>query len=267
MAFKLYEDTWETSTTTGTGSYTLAGAVTGWRPFSAQYANSDTCYYSAYDGSNFEEGVGTFVSATPALARTTIYRSSNGGAAVNWAAGTRNIVVAPLGIVIESLLTPGNTGYAKRTADNTWAYDLAGQISNVTATNDSAGAGKLGEFIESSVSAVAIANSTTTRTTTISLTAGDWDVWASLNLAPAGSTAVNNVASVIGLTDAVLSAVSAGASFNPQPISFTGGGPSWPVGKARVSVAGPTSIYLNSFVGYSVSTLTHGGYLAARRVR
>jgi hypothetical protein len=122
MAFHLYEDTWETSTTTGTGAYTLAGAVGGWRAFSAQYANNDTCWYSAYDGTNFEHGIGTYNSGANTLSRTTVYRSTNSGAAVNWAAGTRNIVVAPLGVVLDSLLATGSTGYPKRTADNSWTY-------------------------------------------------------------------------------------------------------------------------------------------------
>jgi hypothetical protein len=122
MAFHLYEDTWETSSTTGTGAYALGGAVNGWRAFSAQYANSDTCWYSAYDGTNFEVGLGTYNAGGNTLSRTTVYRSTNGGAAVSWAAGTRNVVAAPLGVVVESIFAPGSTGYPKRTADNTWTY-------------------------------------------------------------------------------------------------------------------------------------------------
>lgn len=122
MAFHLYEDTWETSTTTGTGAYTLAGAVTGWRTFSSQYSTGDTCYYSAYDGTNFEHGIGTYTTSGNTLARTTIYRSTNSNAAVSWSAGTRQIVVAPLGITLESHFVPGSAGVPQRTADNIWSY-------------------------------------------------------------------------------------------------------------------------------------------------
>jgi hypothetical protein len=80
----------ETSTTTGTGSYTLAGAATGFRAFSAVCADGDTAFYAATEGSGWEVGLGTF-STGGTLARTTILSSSNAGAAVNWPAGTRDV--------------------------------------------------------------------------------------------------------------------------------------------------------------------------------
>lgn len=81
----------ETSTTTGTGSYALEGAVAGFRSFSAAVGNGNTCYYAATDGTDWEVGVGTF-SAPSTLARTTVLASSNGGSAVNWGAVVKTIV-------------------------------------------------------------------------------------------------------------------------------------------------------------------------------
>lgn len=89
----------ETSTTTGTGTYTLAGAVTGFRAFSAVCANNDTCevYVEEVDGNGNPSGgweCGIYTWGTGGtLARTTIYGSSNAGAAVNWAAGTRRLAI------------------------------------------------------------------------------------------------------------------------------------------------------------------------------
>lgn len=80
----------ETSTTTGTGSYTLAGAAAGFRAFSAVCANGDTAYYTATDGTGWEVGLGTWATGGT-LARTRIIASSNAGAAVSWAAGTRDV--------------------------------------------------------------------------------------------------------------------------------------------------------------------------------
>lgn len=92
MAFALDDRVKETSTTTGTGTYSLDGAVTGFQTFVAGIGNGNTCYYCATDGTNWEVGIGTVTDATPdTLARTTILSSSNADAAVNWAAGTRQI--------------------------------------------------------------------------------------------------------------------------------------------------------------------------------
>jgi hypothetical protein len=87
----------ETSTTTGTGTYSLAGAVTGFRTFVAGVGSGNTCYYVATDGTNWEVGLGTVTDASPdTLARTRIIKSSNADAAVNWAAGTRDLFVSPI---------------------------------------------------------------------------------------------------------------------------------------------------------------------------
>ena len=82
----------ETSTTTGTGTYALGGAVTDFRAFSAVCVNGDTLPYIARMGSEWEEGFGTWATGNN-LARTHITGSSNAGAAVNWGAGTKTITL------------------------------------------------------------------------------------------------------------------------------------------------------------------------------
>lgn len=82
----------ETTTTTGTGTYSLAGAAAGYRAFSSAFTTADTVDYCCEDGTDWEVGTGTLTTGTPwTLARTTIHASSNTGAAVSWGAGTRNI--------------------------------------------------------------------------------------------------------------------------------------------------------------------------------
>ena len=90
MALVLADRVKETTTTTGTGTYTLAGAVTGFESF-ATIGNTNTTYYCCTDGTDFEVGVGTYTSSGTTLARTTILQSSNSDSAVNWSAGTRSI--------------------------------------------------------------------------------------------------------------------------------------------------------------------------------
>ncbi len=83
----------ETSTTTGTGTYTLAGAVTGYQSFSV-IGNANKTYYAATDGTDWEVGIGTYTSSGTTLSRDSILESSNAGSAVNWGAGTKNIFVS-----------------------------------------------------------------------------------------------------------------------------------------------------------------------------
>jgi hypothetical protein len=83
----------ESTTTTGTGNVTLGGAATGFKTFGSVMANNDTCFYCIQGGSEWEIGLGTYVSATPALARTTVIRSSNADAAVSFSAGTKDVFI------------------------------------------------------------------------------------------------------------------------------------------------------------------------------
>jgi hypothetical protein len=82
----------ETSTTTGTGTFTLAGAVSGFQSFSA-IGNANTTYYAIVGGAEWEVGLGTYTSSGTTLSRDTILESSNGGTAVNFSAGTKNVFV------------------------------------------------------------------------------------------------------------------------------------------------------------------------------
>jgi len=83
----------ETTTTEGSGNVTLAGAATGFRTFASVMANNDTCLYCIQGGAEWEVGIGTFVSATPALARTTILASSNSNNVVTLSAGTKDVFI------------------------------------------------------------------------------------------------------------------------------------------------------------------------------
>jgi hypothetical protein len=94
MALVLKDRVKETSTTTGTGTFTLAGASTGYQSFSV-IGNGNTTYYAIYlqGGSEWEVGIGTYTSSGTTLARTTVLASSNSGSAVNFSAGTKDVFV------------------------------------------------------------------------------------------------------------------------------------------------------------------------------
>lgn len=90
MALVLADRVKETSTTTGTGTYTLAGAVSGFETFGS-IGNGNTTYYACTLGADFEVGIGTYTSSGTTLARTTILQSSNSDNAVSWGAGTKTL--------------------------------------------------------------------------------------------------------------------------------------------------------------------------------
>lgn len=92
MAFVLADRVKETTTTTGTGTVTLAGAVSGYQSFTA-IGNTNTTYYTIQGGTEWEVGLGTYTSSGTTLSRTVVYSSSNAGALVNFSAGTKDVWV------------------------------------------------------------------------------------------------------------------------------------------------------------------------------
>lgn len=92
MALVVRDRVRETTNTTGTGTYTLAGAVGGFESF-ASVGNGNTTYYVCTDDTDFEVGIGTYTASGTTLARTTILESSNSDNAVDWGAGSKDIFV------------------------------------------------------------------------------------------------------------------------------------------------------------------------------
>jgi hypothetical protein len=94
MAFAIADRVQETTTTTGTGTVVLGGAVTGYQSF-AVVGNTNTTYYTIADqnGANWEVGIGTYYSGNSSLARTTILSSSNANAAVVFTSGIKSVFI------------------------------------------------------------------------------------------------------------------------------------------------------------------------------
>jgi hypothetical protein len=94
MALVIKDRVKETSTTTGTGTFTLAGAATGFQSFAA-IGDGNTTFYTIVlvGGSQWEVGIGTYTSSGTTLSRGTILSSSNSGNAVDFSAGTKDVFV------------------------------------------------------------------------------------------------------------------------------------------------------------------------------
>ena len=157
MALLLKDRVKETTTTTGTGDITLAGAVEGFQYFSSALSDADTTYYaiSHRDADEWEVGLGTYSSGV--LTRTTVLESSNSDTAVSFAAGTKDIFItlpAEKAVVLDASddLNVGNittTGYLRGPAsftidpaahgDDTGTLVIAGnlQVDGTTTTINS----------------------------------------------------------------------------------------------------------------------------------
>ena len=127
MALVLKDRVLETSTSTGTGAFTLGGAQTGFQSFSV-VGSGNTTYYTIQgknaDGTltgEWEVGTGTYT--TGSLARDTVLESSNANALVNFSAGNKDVFCD---LPAEKVLVPSGT------SSQLLANDGSGGLSNVT---------------------------------------------------------------------------------------------------------------------------------------
>ena len=99
----------ETTTTSGTGTVTLGGAVTGYVTFISSFTVGDAVYYAIDNGNGeWEIGIGTLVTSST-LSRDTVIESSNSNALVNFSAGTKRIFcTAPTQVLLPN--QTGNSG-------------------------------------------------------------------------------------------------------------------------------------------------------------
>lgn len=90
----LVDRVYETTTTSGTGTFTLAGAITGYQTFLDGVGEGNTCYYCCActkQSGCWEVGIGTVSGST--LSRDTVLASSNSDALVDFDSGTKNVFV------------------------------------------------------------------------------------------------------------------------------------------------------------------------------
>lgn len=262
MAHVLKPRVAETSTTTGTGAFTLAGALTAHQQFSAAMSTSDTTEYMivAVDGSgaptgDWEEGVGTYSGANT-LARTTVTNSSNAGSLVSFAAGEKTVLMTPLasrvgGIPRSTAIVKGNgsgalvdatsgTDYVPPSgtgASGTWGISVSGNAGTVTNGLYSTGSyadptwltsiagSKVSGNISGSAGSVAWSGVTSKPTTLAGY--GITDAAPSSHVGATGTAHGNASTSVAGFMSAAdktkLDGVAAGATANTGTVTSVGG--------------------------------------------
>jgi len=146
------------------------------------------------------------------------------------------------------------------------------QFATGTTAADNATAGRLGEVIASSVvvgSAVALTTATPANVTSISLTAGDWDVEGSVGFHPAATTSITNLQAWDSTTTAALPTFPTNTTLTTNTIAAVVPNADIvvPLGYTRINVSATTTLYLSAQAAFTVSTLGAYGYISARRVR
>jgi len=142
-----------------------------------------------------------------------------------------------------------------------------------TNTNDSGTAGNIGELISSNIavgSAVNLGSGTPANMTSISLTAGDWDVSANFYFNPNTNTSVTLIGGSISQTSATLDSTTLGALNEIRNAAFVPGASNIMnslVGPLRVSLSGTTTVYGVAVSAFTVSTMSVYGSLRGRRAR
>lgn len=172
------------------------------------------------------------------------------------------------GISVSGKTVLGNMSAATVSAATIYPSNILG-----TTTNNDAISGAYGEYVESEIavgSAVSLTNNIIKNMTSISLTAGDWDISMNMLFTGGTTTTIQYLSGSISSTTAALdkskgrfsSIYGAGAAiFNIiNPIGIN-------IPPTRFSLASPTTIYAVSEAGFGVSTCASYGILRARRIR
>jgi len=140
MALVVYDRVQETTTTSGTGSVTLLGAVSGFQSF-AVVGNSNTTYYTITDGAAWEVGIGTYSTSGPTLARTTVLSNSNGNTSpITLSGGLAQVFVTYPSEKSVNLDASGNVTPLGTIASGTWQGTTVGVSYGGTGVTSSSGA-------------------------------------------------------------------------------------------------------------------------------
>lgn len=202
------------------------------------------------------------------------------GTNLNYAAGTlsaTNVTSLPVATTAQLYGGSGGAGTAAVVTIGD-SLQLSGEVLEVipgqivgTATNDNAAAGNVGEFLSNSMGGTALSIGVTVNAATISLTAGDWDIWGVGAFNAAATTKVNVCALGISPNTAAFSTFETYVELNFGDTGVVSAGSAvtqkltTPV--VRISLAATTTIFLVAESNFTVSTQTVDGAVMARRRR
>jgi hypothetical protein len=159
----------------------------------------------------------------------------------------------------------GSTGsFTTVTASSTITPSQTAGIVGTT-TNNAANAGSVGEFVTATGTGISMSSATPTNMTSVSLTAGDWDVLGNVEFDGAGGAVMNSAQAGVNSTSATLPGLPAKGVLTTAATPNSSNSVAAPV--IRFSLASTTTIFLVGQTGFSTGTVTGTGFIRARRVR
>jgi hypothetical protein len=223
-----------------------------------------------YAGVNGTTNPGLYVNTSAGSAATGVQvtaAAAGGGVAVAAiSSGTNeNLTIDAKG---SGAITLGGTSTGNIVASRAFVPNQTAGIVGTTTNND-ASAGSIGEFISSNISlasATSLTDSTAKNVTSISLTAGDWDVWGNIGYLVSGATPSNLVQQLTSSSAASPIGEPAGGGYSQVP-NVQVGNTTISAGFRRFSLSGTTTVYLVGYAEFGVGSVTVYGFIGARRVR
>ena len=184
----------ETSITAGTGTLTLAGAVSGYRSFNSAFTNGNIVFYTVDDGAgNWEVGYGTIGTGT--LTRTTVLESSNANALVVFSSASKRVYcTAPTPALLPDQTSQSGKVLTTNGTTPSWTTPNAGTVTSVTGT---------APIVSSGGATPAISIPAATSSVNGYLTSTDWTTF---NGKGSGSVTTVSVVSANGFTGTVANA-------------------------------------------------------------
>ena len=139
MALVVFDRVQETTATTGTGTITLGGAVTGYQSF-AVVGDGNTTFYCITNGAQWEVGIGTYTSSGTTLSRDTVLSNSNGNTSPITLSGSSVVFVTYPAEKSVNLNASGNVTALGTIASGTWQGSTIGVAYGGTGVTSSSGA-------------------------------------------------------------------------------------------------------------------------------
>lgn len=251
---------------TATAGAILSGTATAGQLLRSGASTAPTWSTTTYPATN---AINTLLYASSANVMAAL-ATANNGVLITSSGGVPSISsTLPGGIAATNMaLTTPTLGAASATSVS--FSSTSGIIG--TTTNDNAAALSVGELVSSVVAdtTASLTAGTVANVTSISLTAGDWDVYGNVAFQGAASTTLSQAQCWCSSTSATLPDITLRSQifFNSTlPFSTAFPGVAFTTPTLRFSLSGTTTIYFSVRAGFAVSTLTAGGAIYARRRR